>query len=280
MAEYTKPPLDESFYDLTEEDLVFIKAQSGIEDPDTLKPKIYTFPMYEHVLDLGRKGGIVLDLGKCWSDGIPAQNLIASDLWPVFWDLGHELFNSTPATFPAAFLAGDTFDPAFLEPFPPLTPSSDVPVPAAPAPLNSLTNLAPLRGHLAAIHATCLFHLFLEPQQAQLARALGGLLAPAPGAVILGSHVGRRAKGANEKGPFCSGGHRMFCHSPSSWKEQWKGIFSEGAVEVRAELREKEKKGWGNERRVEDEQSDTHIGQPVWPVARLRFYVRCRLRKK
>ncbi|KAJ7815041.1 hypothetical protein B0H14DRAFT_3111894 [Mycena olivaceomarginata] len=275
MAEYTKLPFDESFYDLTEEDLAFIKAQSGIEDPDTLKqhiialychhcisrfwfaspystvlnarPKISTFPMYEHVLDLGRKGGIVLDLGccfgtdlrKCWSDGIPAQNLIASDLRPVFWDLGHELFDSTSATFPVAFLAGDAFDPAFLEPFPPLTPFSDVPGPAAPAPLNSFTTLTPLRGHLAAIHAASLFHLFLEPQQAQLA----GLLRPAPG------------------------GHRMFCHSPASWKELWKGIFP--AVEVRAEQREKEKKGWGNERRVEDEQSDTYIGQLVWSVVRL-----------
>jgi hypothetical protein len=187
----------------------------------------------------------------------------------VFWDLGHELFNSTPETFPVAFLAGDTFDPAFLEPFPPLSPSSDGPGPAAPVPLNSLTTLTPLRGHLAAIHATRLFHLFLEPQQAQLARALAGLLAPAPGAVILGSHVGRRAKGANEKGPFWSGGHRMFGHSPASWKELWKGIFPEGAVEVRAELTEKERKGWENERRVEDEQSDTYIGQLVWSVVRL-----------
>lgn len=72
------------------------------------RPTISNFPVYQHVLALGWEGGIVLDLGccckvdsaiylqyidrrfstvgtdvrKCWSDGIPAQNLIASDLRP------------------------------------------------------------------------------------------------------------------------------------------------------------------------------------------------------
>ncbi|KAJ7853571.1 hypothetical protein B0H14DRAFT_3654160 [Mycena olivaceomarginata] len=123
MAEYTKLPFDESFYDLTEEDLAFIKAQSGIEDLDTLKQHIrrkLTRPV------IG-KFEIELDSHMFISSSFMATTVFADFGSPVLWDLGHELFNSTPATFPVAFLAGDAFDPAFLEPFPPLTPSSDVP---------------------------------------------------------------------------------------------------------------------------------------------------------
>ncbi|KAF7369052.1 Methyltransferase ausD [Mycena venus] len=296
MADFTKPPLEvyrpplnESLYNMDDEDLTFLKAQSGIQDPDALKkqiiavqtkaydlyshacvrrfsftrPKISTFPVYQHVLDLGRKGGIVLDLGccfgtdirKCWSDGIPAENLIASDLRPVFWNLGHELFQTIPETFPIAFLAGDALNSDFLESSTPLTSPSDVSG-SAPA-LSSLTTLTPLRGYLSAIHISSVFHLFFEPQQAQLARALAGLLSPAPGSVIFGSHGGRRTKGFNEKG-YCSGGHHMFCHSPESWQEMWEEVFPKGTIKVEAEL--KQRKG-------RDEGADT--GSLVWSVMRV-----------
>ncbi|KAK7052305.1 methyltransferase ausD [Favolaschia claudopus] len=293
MAEFTKPPLevykpplDESLYTMDDSDLDFIKAQSGITDPETLKkhimavqnkayhlyghmcirrfsftrPKISTFPMYEHVLDLGRKGGLILDLGccfgtdirKCASDGVPVQNLIASDLRPVFWDLGHELFNTTPETFPVTFLAGDALDPNFLQPSSPLpTSSSSLP------PSSSLTSLTPLIGHISAIHISSLFHLFFEPQQLLLARALAGLISPAPGSVILGAHGGKVTKGFNEKG-YCSGGHHMFCHSPESWREMWEGIFAPGTIEVRAELKR---------RRDGAQVGDT--GRLVWSVMRV-----------
>ncbi|KAJ6466926.1 hypothetical protein C8R45DRAFT_1055480 [Mycena sanguinolenta] len=274
---------------MNDEDLTFLRSQSGIEDPDALKkhivavqskaydlyghmcirqfsftkPKISGFPVYKHVLDLGRMGGIVLDLGccfgtdirKCWSDGISPQNLMASDLRPEFWNLGHELFQSSPATFPIAFLAGDALNPEFLEPAAPLISSSDV-SDAAPS-LSSLTSLTPLRGHVSAIHISSVFHLFFEPQQLQLARALAGLLSPAPGSVIFGSHGGRRTKGFNEKG-YCSGGHHMFCHSPESWRELWEEVFPKGTIQVKAEL----KQLLGR-----DESSDT--GRLVWSVMRL-----------
>ncbi|KAF7377672.1 Methyltransferase ausD [Mycena sanguinolenta] len=303
--EYTKPPVDESLlFKMNDEDFTFIKALSGIEDVDALKkhiiavqtkaydlyghmcirrfsftrPKISAFPMYEHALELGRNG-ILLDIGccfgtdirKCWSDGIPARNLIASDLRPgrmarlclrmdihfliVFWNLGHELFQSTPDSFPVAFLAGDALDPNFLEPTMPPDSSSEVPdfVP----PLSSLTSLTPLRGHVSVIHITAVFHLFFEPQQLQLARALAGLLSPAPGSLILGSHVGRRTKGFNERA-IGSGGHHMFCHSPESWCELWEEVFPKGMIEVKAELKQ----------RPEREES-YDIGNLVWSVTRL-----------
>ncbi|KAF7377676.1 Methyltransferase ausD [Mycena sanguinolenta] len=289
--EVYKPALDESLFTMNDGDLTFLKSQSGIKDPDALKkhiiavqtkaydvrlyghncirrfsftrPKISRFPVYEYVLDLGRRGGIVLDLGccfgtdirKCWSDGIPAQNLIASDLRPVFWNLGHELFQTSAETFPIAFLAGDALNPDFLEPTAPLASSSEV---SGPAPaLSSLTRLTPLRGHVSAIHISAVFHLFFEPQQLQLARALAGLLSPAPGSVIFGSHGGRRTKGFNEEG-YCSGGHHMFCHSPESWCELWEEVFPKGTIKVKAELKE---------RPGREEGSDT--GSLVWSVMRL-----------
>ncbi|KAJ6466925.1 hypothetical protein C8R45DRAFT_1020477 [Mycena sanguinolenta] len=287
--EYTKPPVDESLlFKMNDEDFTFIKAQSGIEDLDALKkhiiavqtkaydlyghmcirrfsftrPKISAFPMYEHALELGRKG-IVLDLGccfgtdirKCWSDGVPVQNLVASDLRPVFWNLGHELFQSTPETFPVAFLAGDALDADFLEPTAPLDSPSEVPdfVPS----LSSLTSLTPLCGHVSVIHITAVFHLFFEPQQMQLARALAGLLSPAPGSLILGSHIGRRTKGFNKRA-IGSGGHHMFCHSPESWRELWEEVFPKGMIQVKAELKERP-----------DRDEDYDIGSLVWSVMRL-----------
>ncbi|KAJ7768314.1 hypothetical protein B0H16DRAFT_1519369 [Mycena metata] len=271
MAEYTKPPLDEGLYTLTDEDLAFIKAQTGIEDPNVLKQhiiavqtkahnlyshrcirsfsftrtKISTLPAYQHVLALGRQGGILLDLGCCFgtdirkaaADGFPVEKLIASDLRPGFWNLGHELFQTSPETFPIAFLAGDALDPKFLEPSAPLVSTSEI-TSAAPS-LSSVTSLTPLRGHVSSIHISSVFHLFFEPEQLQLARALGGLLSPAPGSIIFGSHVGRPTKGFNKDG-FCSGGHHMFCHSPETWREMWDEVFPKGTIKVEAALRKKQ----------------------------------------
>ncbi|KAJ6504201.1 hypothetical protein C8R47DRAFT_1210286 [Mycena vitilis] len=300
MAEHTKPaleeykpPLDENLFTMEDEDLAFLKAQSGIQDPDALKqhvlaiqakaydlyghncirrfsftkPKISTFPVYPHVLALGREGGIVLDLGccfgtdirKCWSDGVPPQNLLASDLRPVFWNLGHELFQSTPETFPIAFIAGDALNPDFLAPSAPLRSPSEVSGPAPP--LTSLTSLTPLLGHVSAIHISSVFHLFFEPEQLQLARALAGLLSPAPGSVIFGSHGGRRVKGFNEHG-YCSGGHHMFCHSPESWREMWGEVFPEGTIKVEAEFRQRTRKDAAHTQEAE-------YGILVWSVMRV-----------
>ncbi|KAJ7176635.1 hypothetical protein C8R46DRAFT_1160555 [Mycena filopes] len=271
MTEYTKPPLDETIYKTADEDLAFIKAQTGIEDPDVhvlkehiiavqakaydlyghhcirsfafTRTKISTFPVYPHVLALGRQGGILLDLGCCFgtdirkaaADGFPAKNLIASDLRPAFWNLGHELFKTSPEIFPIAFLAGDALDPKFLEPAPPLASTSEAA--SSPPSLNSIDCLTPLRGHVSAIHISSVFHLFFEPDQLKLARSLAGLLSPAPGSVIFGSHVGRRIKGFNMEG-LCSGGHHMFCHSPESWRQMCDEVFPEGAITVQVAWRD------------------------------------------
>ncbi|KII89875.1 hypothetical protein PLICRDRAFT_159089 [Plicaturopsis crispa FD-325 SS-3] len=271
-SDYVVPPLQPSLYNLSPEELQFFKSQTGIEDEDALRDhimavqakaykhypypcirrfaftnmKISRLPAYPHVLDLAksRKDAILLDLGCCFgndarkavADGFPIQNVIASDLRPEYYEYGLELFRSTRETFPLHFIAGDAFDPAFLDPAPPCYELPDGPAP----PLSSLTTLTPLRCRISAIHASSFFHLFDEDQQLQMARRVASLLSPLPGSVIFGMHVARPEKGYREVLNH-RGGH-MFCNSPESWKELWDGtVFEKGTVKVDTELTEAER---------------------------------------
>ncbi|KAJ6571154.1 hypothetical protein B0H19DRAFT_1208851 [Mycena capillaripes] len=274
MSHYKPLALDESLYKAKE--FTFIEEETGIREPDALKrhilgvqtkayaqlhpfrciyslefarTRISEFPAYQEVLKVGREreDAILLDLGWCCGtdirkavrDGFPIQTLIASDISQDFWQIGHELFRSTPETFPAVFVAGDALDPKFLEPFPPLTSPSEV-TERAPK-LSSLTCLTPLRGHVSVIHISFVFHLFLEEQQLQLARSLAGLLSPLRGSVILGCQVAQRWKGSGER--ISSFGHQMFCHSPESWQEMWEDVLPNGSVKIDAELSRRDHDG-------------------------------------
>ena len=44
------------------------------------------------------------------------------------WNTGHELYRSTPETFPVPFVQGDILDPAYLAPAP-ILPTSPTPPP-------------------------------------------------------------------------------------------------------------------------------------------------------
>lgn len=291
-----KRALDASYYSLDEQELGFFKSQTGIQDENELKQhimrvqadayevhpypcilrfaftklKISRLPAYNQLLQIGRErpGAIFLDIGCCFGNdarkaiagGFPLEGVIASDLDPRFWDLGHSLFRSTPATFPVPFVPGDAFDHTFLEPVPPFYAPPDSPAPA----LSSLTTLTPLLGHVSAIHASSLFHLFDEEPQLQLAKALAGLLAPTPGSMIFGLHGGRHERGLRvEQGKLNPRGTYMFCHSPESWTELWDGrVFQKGTVKVDAFLRE-------TQRRDLDTPSDAKFYFLVWSVTRL-----------
>ncbi|KAF8640222.1 hypothetical protein AX16_010119 [Volvariella volvacea WC 439] len=273
----TSPPLDESFYSLDKQETEFFSTLSGIKDEEELKRhiiavqkkayviygypcirhfaftrlKISRLPAYPHALRLAkeRPGALFLDIGCCFGndtrkivlDGWPVENAIASDIQKGFWDYGHELFNSTPQSFPATFLPGNAFDDNFLSSSPPADSSPTVDP-------HSLTSLNPLKHKLSAIHASSFFHIFEEDQQLDLARRIATLLSPEPGSVIFGTHVSRPEKGnrtevtlkrsaddQSENRPQ----QYMFCHSPDSWKELWDGIvFEKGQVKVEAVLKE------------------------------------------
>ena len=156
----------------------------------------------------------------------------------AFWDFGHELFKTTPETFPAAFLAGDVFDPTFLSP---REPFAELPTAFRPVNLGSLKSLTPLQGHVSAIFAGSFFHLFGEDQQLELARRLAALLSPLPGSVIFGVHVGLPEKGGRLVWGSGSQEVRMFSHSAESWRELWQDqVFEKHSVKVEARLRPKE----------------------------------------
>jgi hypothetical protein len=149
-----------------------------------------------------------------------------------FLQLSHELFKTTPASYPGCFLPGDVFDPAFL---PIAAPSDDVfPPPAID--LSSLKSLNPLHGRISAINAISFFHLFNEEKQLHVAKALAGLLSAQPGSVICGYQVGALEKGmlsANISGSV----HELFAHSPKTWSSLWDGeVFDKGSVKVETEL--------------------------------------------
>jgi SAM-dependent methyltransferase len=182
-----------------------------------------------------REGAIFLDMGCCFgndtrkivADGFPIQNVIASDLRQEFWDLGHKLFRSTPASFPAHFVAGDAFDLAQGD----LAPPVGFGRPA----LQNVTSLQPFKGHISVIHASSFFHLFDEEKQHQMARIFASLLSPEPGSIIFGCHVGKSVKGFNVS-PRSS--RKMFCHSPKSWRGLWDGeAFEKGTVRANAYLK-------------------------------------------
>ncbi|KAG2154062.1 hypothetical protein DEU56DRAFT_436109 [Suillus clintonianus] len=262
------PKVDTSLYKLSPEEYVFFKAQIGIDDDEDLKKHILeiqakayeiapypcihgfaflsvmisTYPEYEHILKLGRErpDAVLLDIGCCFgvnarraaADGFPAKNTIASDIINEFLELSHELFRTTPASYPGCHLPGDVFDPEFLS----IAALSDDVSPAPAIDLSSLKSLNPLHGRISAINATRFFHLFTEEKQLHLAKALAGLLSAQPGSVICGNHVGSLEKGVVTT--LISGSeYRQFLHSPQTWTSLWDGeVFEKGTVKVETEL--------------------------------------------
>ncbi|KAG1745264.1 hypothetical protein EDB19DRAFT_480808 [Suillus lakei] len=280
-AQRTFPPLDESLYDLRPQDAAFYRKLTGIEDDTALKQHIldiqakaykvapygciYLFyftrrklsglPAYQQVLRLGRecKNPIFLDIGCCFGndirevvhDGFPAARAIGTDLRQELWSLGHDLFKSSPETFPSHFVGGDAFNPEILAVAPPASmQTAGVPTPD----LSKLTSLNPLHGSVSAIHATAFFHLFKEDQQLHMARALAGLLSAEPGSIILGAHTGAQEKGVVNyvyRGVEVD----MFAHSAESWTAMWDGeVFEKGTVKVDAQFREISEGMGGDER--------------------------------
>ncbi|KAK7454524.1 hypothetical protein VKT23_011278 [Stygiomarasmius scandens] len=139
-----------------------------------------------------------------------------------FWTLGHELFRSTPETFPVAFVPGNILDPRFL--------AEETNYRRSLPPLSTLRSLTPLQGHVSAIHASSIFHLFSGPEQVVLAKKLSALLSPSTGSVIFGIQQGDVVAGeiVNPRR------ERVYLHSLESWKSLWKALFPEGGVQVEA----------------------------------------------
>ncbi|KAF9266941.1 hypothetical protein L218DRAFT_956033 [Marasmius fiardii PR-910] len=219
----------------------FARLKTGIYD------RIGPSSAYHRALNLclQQEDAVFLELGtffgttlrKAVMEGIPVTRVIGSDIHSQFWDLGHELFGTTPETFPAAFVIGDAFDPAFISGRGPCTESrsADADIPD----LQSLTSLVPLHGRISVIHISSVFHLFDEEKQVELAKAISSLLYPRSGSMIFGIQLGQEVAGVRElKHPDNTNRQsQRFLHSPESWKELWDGgVFPTGSVKVEAKL--------------------------------------------
>ncbi|KAK0238174.1 hypothetical protein EDD85DRAFT_833301 [Armillaria nabsnona] len=257
-------PLRPELYGLSEDEAIFYRSQTGIEDDEELKNHILTVqaeaykirpypcirifsflrlgiskhPSYQRFLAIGREreGAIYLEIACCFgndarkavADGFPVHQVITTDLHSEFWSLGHKLFKSTPDSFPARFIAADMLH---------LKDSSQD---GAYTALSEVQSLDQLRGNVSAIHAAAFFHLFNEEQQLQVGKFLATLLSPTPGSMIFGTHIGLPTKGHREE-PITQAGRTrsMFCHSPETWRSLWDGgIFPEGAIDVEVSLKE------------------------------------------
>ncbi|PPQ90998.1 hypothetical protein CVT25_013923 [Psilocybe cyanescens] len=215
--------------------------------------KIARLPGYLKALKLleQHKHPILLDIGCCFGndtrkavvDGWPVENVIASDLRQGFWDAGHELFKSTPASFPAAFIPGDIFESSMLDTSDSAADANQQPI----RPLSSLASLTPLKHQISAIHASSFFHLFYEERQLELAKRLASLLLPERGSIIFGQHGSRPEKGFRMEAirkdqDAAQAREPMFCHSPDSWAKLWTedifGPHQQVRVKVDAELQQ------------------------------------------
>ncbi|EIW85563.1 hypothetical protein CONPUDRAFT_98669 [Coniophora puteana RWD-64-598 SS2] len=260
------PALDAALYHISPEASDFFKSQTGIYDDEELKLhilavqrkayevvpypclRIFTFThldmsrldIYPHILEIGKTkpGSILMDLACCFggdarkavADGYPVENIVLSDLRGEFLQLGHELFKTTPDTFPATMIETNIFD---LEP---RQPVHDVDIERI-ADLSDVKSLDALYGQVSVLHASKLFHLFDEEKQVKLARALASLLSPEPGSVICGAQGGYHTKGWRSHRTW-STDFEYFCHSPESWEELWNGrVFEKGTVRTEAVLR-------------------------------------------
>ena len=190
-----------------------------------------------------------VDARKAVADGFPLNNVITTDLkkgkrhhdcatmstntdiFQEFFDMGHDLFNTTPATYPITFVPGDAFDHNLLKIVPPFNkpPSAEGPD------LSTLTSLNPLAGRCAVIYASNFFHLFSEENQLYLAKALAGLLSSQPGSMICGEHVGNWQKGVFH-GEHAGTEYDMLQHCPDSWNAVWEEVFGKGEVRVDARI--------------------------------------------
>ncbi|EIW79526.1 hypothetical protein CONPUDRAFT_58142 [Coniophora puteana RWD-64-598 SS2] len=262
------PPLDDTLYHISPDAAAFFKLSTGIEDDEELKKhiltvrekaysivpypciRIFTFThldmsrldVYPHVLEIARTkpNAILMDLACCFggdarkavADGFPVENVVLSDLKGEFLELGHEMFGTTPETFPAHMLQADVFDPAHLAPSAPATePVERI------ANLKDAKTLNDLRGQVSVLHASKLFHLFEEDKQLELAKQLAVLLSAEPGSVICGAQGGHHVKGKRATRTW-STEFEYFCHSPESWDELWNGqVFEKGTVRTDAVLR-------------------------------------------
>ncbi|CAI7616370.1 unnamed protein product [Penicillium bialowiezense] len=163
-------------------------------------------PLYPEILQRLKSGQKLLDIGcavgqelrQLVFDGVPPENLYASDLRQDFFDIGYDLFNDHDS-LKVHYIVADIFDD-----------NSDL--------VKSLTD------KIDIVNAASFFHLFNWGQQVAVAKRLVGLLHDKPGSLIIGRQVGRVDPPPPED-EEASGKH--YRHDTVTWKKLWDQVGSE-----------------------------------------------------
>ncbi|KAA1125358.1 hypothetical protein PGTUg99_012767 [Puccinia graminis f. sp. tritici] len=243
------------------EQLTFYKAATGIQDSEKLKAHILEIraevqtmaesidpiggtgfyflqgmiarhPFYHNVrkeiekksnnrkifLDIG--AGMGTDLRQTIYYGWNRDDVIGVDVASEWKPLGYKLFRDSDRPIP--YFLGNVLEPEVLD------VKSSAKVDHAKIDLHSLKDLNPLKGAARFITLNQLFHFFDEAGQRKLAERCALLLSDEAGSTIFGMHIGGVKKGLES--------HKMYVHSPETWKELWESIFAPRKVKLVSEL--------------------------------------------
>lgn len=158
-------------------------------------PSITAFPQYPSLVTRAKQGAAILDLACCLgqdlrflaSEGVPTDNMYASDLVAELWELGFQLFNDRDV-MKAQFIQADIFD--------------------------THSRLNQLDGKIDIIIACQFLHLFDWDGQIKAIRKIIELSRLE--SVVVGY---QRARTSPMKVPFPWG--EMFIHDPTTFREIW-----------------------------------------------------------
>ena len=177
-------------------------------------------PAYDEVVERVKNGELYLDIGCCMgqdirklvSDGVPAENLFASDLKPEFWDISYDLFLDK-STLKTKFIQADVLDPD--------------------------SGLKELDNKLSIVLAHSFFHLFEWDDQIKAAKRVIRLLKAEPGVIIFGRQGALLKAGSFE---HARKEQRAYWHNPESWARMWKQVGDETGTkwEVESSLGEED----------------------------------------
>lgn len=178
-------------------------------------------PAYDEVVSRAKNGDVyLLDIGCCMgqdirklvADGVPSENIYASDIKKEFWDMGYNLFLDND-TLKTKFIAADIFD--------------------------ADSELKQLDGKLSIVLAHSFFHLFDWDGQVKAVKRVIKMLKPEPGVMIFG-----RQGAMVDAGSFNYGEREqaVYWHNVESWERLWKQVEDETGTgwKVEAKLGEED----------------------------------------
>lgn len=147
------------------------------------------------------------DTRKLVSDGVPSENMYASDLKGEFWDIGYDLFLDKDS-LKTQFIEADVFDED--------------------------SGLKQLDGKLSIVLAHSFFHLFDWESQVKAVKRVIQLLKPEPGVIVFGRQGAMVDAGSFE---HANREESIYWHNVESWERLWKQVGEETGTEWKVEAK-------------------------------------------